>query len=252
MKDLTVNEDLNIVAMIPARIGSTRLKMKNLALIDGKPLIYYTIEAAKTSGIFNRVVLNSDNVIFAEIARRYDVEFYQRPVELGSSTTKSDTVVYDFMSKHPSDVLAWINPTSPLQTGDEVKEVIDYFVKEGLDTLITTKNEQVHCVYQEKPVNFRMEEIFAQTQDLEPVQPFVYSIMMWRSRTFKDAYEKRGHALFCGKVGYYSVSKKSTLIIKTEEDLLLADYIMRAEKQYKGQEIKYDKIAHDLEGVQEK
>ena len=247
-----VNEDLNIVAMIPARIGSTRLKMKNLALINGKPLIYYTIEAAKSSGVFNRVILNSDNEIFAEIARRYDVEFYQRPVELGSSTTKSDTVVYDFMSRHPSDVLAWVNPTSPLQTGHEVKEVINYFVKERLDTLITTKNEQVHCVYQGNPVNFRTEEIFAQTQDLEPVQPFVYSIMMWRSRTFVDAYQKSGHALFCGKVGYYPVSKKSALIVKTEEDLLLADYIMRAEKQFKGQEVEYDKIVHDFEGVQEK
>ncbi len=244
-----VNEDLNIIAMIPARIGSTRLKMKNLALIDGKPLIYYTIEAAKTSGVFNRVVLNSDNEIFAEIARRYDIEFYQRPVELGSSSTKSDTVVYDFMSKHPSDVLAWTNPTSPLQTGHEIKEVINYFVKERLDTLITTKNEQVHCIYQDNPINFRMEEIFAQTQDLEPVQPFVYSIMMWRSRTFIDVYEKHGHALFCGKVGYYPVSKKSALIVKTEEDLLLADFIVKSEKQSEGHKVEYDKIVHDLEGV---
>lgn len=244
-----MNEDLNIIAMIPARIGSTRLKMKNLALINGKPLIYYAIEAAKASGVFNKVILNSDNEIFAEIARRYDVEFYQRPVELGSSTAKSDTVVYDFMSKYPSDVLAWTNPTSPLQTSEEIKGVINYFVKEGLDTLITTKNEQVHCVYQDKPVNFRMEEIFAQTQDLKPVQPFVYSIMMWRNRTFMDAYEKRGHALFCGKVGYYPVCKKSSLIVKTEEDLLLADFIMRAEKQSEGQKIEYDKIVHDLEGV---
>jgi len=244
-----MNKNINIIAMIPARIGSTRLKMKNLVLINGKPLIYYAIEAAKTSGVFNKVVLNSDNEIFADIAKRYDVEFYQRPVELGSSTTKSDTVVYDFMSKHPSDVLAWTNPTSPLQTGYEVKEVVDYFVKEELDTLVTTKNEQVHCVYQDKPVNFRMEEIFAQTQDLEPVQPFVYSIMMWKNRTFMDAYEKHGHALFCGKVGYYPVSKEAALVVKTEEDLMLADYIMRAEKQRRGQGIEYDKLVHDLEGV---
>ena len=244
-----MNKDINIIAMIPARIGSTRLKMKNLALINGKPLIYYAVEAAKTSGVFNKIVLNSDNEIFADIAKRYDVEFYQRPRELGSSTTKSDTVVYDFMSKHPSDVLAWANPTSPLQTGYEVKEVIGYFVREGLDTLITTKNEQVHCVYQDKPVNFRMEEIFAQTQDLEPVQPFVYSIMMWKNRTFMDEYEKHGHALFCGKVGYYPVSKEAALVVKTEEDLMLADYIMRAEKQKRGQGIKYDKLVRDFERI---
>ena len=50
-----------IYAMIPARIGSTRLKMKNLALINGKPLIYYAIQAAKDSGVFDKIVLNSEN-----------------------------------------------------------------------------------------------------------------------------------------------------------------------------------------------
>jgi len=50
-----------IYAMIPARIGSTRLKMNNLALINGKPLIYYAIQAAKDSGVFDKIVLNSEN-----------------------------------------------------------------------------------------------------------------------------------------------------------------------------------------------
>ena len=48
-----------------------------------------------------------------------------------------------------------------------------------------------------------------------------------------DAYEKHGHVLLCGKVGYYPVSKKSALIVKTKEDLVLADYIMRAENENK-------------------
>jgi hypothetical protein len=62
-------------------------------------------------------------------------------------------------------------------------------------------------------------------------------------------YEKRGHALLCGKVGYYPVSKKSSLIVKTEEDLLLANYIMRAEKQDKRQGIEYDKLVNIYKGV---
>ncbi len=244
-----MNKDINIIAMIPARIGSTRLKMKNLALVNGKPLIHYAIEAAKTSGVFNKVVLNSDNEIFADIAKRYDVEFYQRPRELGSSTTKSDTVVYDFMSKHPSDVLVWTNPTSPLQTGDEVREVISYFIEENLDTLITVKNEQVHCVYQENPVNFAIEEMFAQTQDLKPVQPFVYSIMMWKNKTFIETFRRQGHALFCGKIGYYPVSKKAALVVKTKEDLMLADYMIRAEEESKRYIIHYDELTNKLETI---
>ena len=46
---------LKVYAMIPARLGSTRLKMKNLALIDGKPMISYAINAAVKSGVFDKV-----------------------------------------------------------------------------------------------------------------------------------------------------------------------------------------------------
>ena len=56
--------------MIPVRIGSIRLKMKNLAMINGKPMIYYVIHAAKKSGIFDKIVLNSDSELFAKIAEK--------------------------------------------------------------------------------------------------------------------------------------------------------------------------------------
>lgn len=246
MNGVSMKGKLNIIAMVPARIGSTRLKMKNLALINGKPLISYAIEAAKASGVFGRVVVNSDNEIFAGIAKRYGADFYLRPAELGSSTTKSDNVVYDFMAKHPSDIVAWVNPTSPLQTGDEIRDVINYFVKEDLDTLITVKNEQVHCIYEGRPVNFNTAEIFAQTQDLRPVQSFVYSIMMWRNKTFMDTFEKQGYALFCGKTGYYPVSKETAIIIKTKEDIMLADYVMRTKSSVGEYEVKYDDIIKEL------
>ena len=184
-----MNDKANIIAMIPARLGSTRLKIKNLALLNGRPLISYTINAAKESNIFTRIVVNSDDELFAEIAERYGVEFYLRPSELGSSTAKSDNVVYDFMLKHQAGVTAWVNPISPLQTGIEIRDVINHFLKKNLDTLITVKNEQVHCVYEGKPVNFVRDELFAQTQDLNPVQACVYSIMMWRNKTFLDTFE---------------------------------------------------------------
>ena len=238
--------NLNIIAMIPARIGSTRLKMKNLALINGKPLISYAIEAAKISGVFSKVVVNADNKIFADIARRYGVDFYLRPSEIGSSTTKTDNVVYDFILKHSSDVVAWVNPISPLQTGHEINEIINYFVRNELDTLITVKNEQVHCIYDRKPLNFRTEEPFAQTQDLKPVQSFVYSLMMWRNKTFIHTFEKQGHAILCGKVGYYPVSKESSIIIKTKEDIMLSDQVMRMKESKEEFEVKYDSIVERL------
>ena len=88
-----------IIAMIPARMGSTRLRMKNLALIDGRPMIYYAIRAAKTSGVFNRIVVNSESTVFRKLAERYGADFYQRPPEFAKSSTRSSDMVYDFRVK---------------------------------------------------------------------------------------------------------------------------------------------------------
>ena len=218
-----------IYAMIPARFGSIRLKMKNLALIDGKPIISYAIKAAKDSNVFNRVIVNSEHNIFQVISDRYGVDFYQRPEDLGSSKAKSDSVVADFMNSHPeADIVVWVNPISPFQNGTEVSEVVNYFLINKLDSLITVEEMQVHCNFMDKPMNYDKDEAFSQTQDLIKVHPFVYSIMMWRKKPFLTDFSNKGHALFCGKFKTYPVSKTSGIIIKTAEDLKLADLMMRS------------------------
>ncbi|EKD28950.1 MAG: hypothetical protein ACD_79C00145G0001 [uncultured bacterium] len=235
-----------IIAMIPARIGSQRLKQKNLALLNGKPLISYTIEAAIESKVFSQIILNSDHEVFGEIAMRHGIEFYHRPDDLGSSLAKVDDVVYDFLNSFKTDYLAWVNPTSPLQTGEEIKNAVNYFLENKFDSFVTVKEEQVHCIYKDKPINFSIEEIFGQTQDLFPVSRFVYSIVAWKAKTFMEMFEEKKYAFFCGKTGYYPVSKETAIIIKTKEDLMLAEYILKSRAKGNGYEVKYDKLANKI------
>ena len=232
---------MRITAMIPARVGSERLKLKNLALLNGRPLISYAIEAAKTSGVFSEIIVNSDGEIFQEIASRYQVGFNLEPSHLGSA--KSDDIVYDFLRQNPCDVIAWVNPISPLQTAHEVHDVVQYFLANDLDSLITVGNHQVHCVYENNPINFSTQELFAKTQDLIPVQSFVYSVMMWKSSTFTEEYEDKGYALLSGKIGYYPVSKESAIIIKTSEDLMIAENLLKARNNTDSYEVKYDSLS---------
>ena len=237
-----------IIAMIPARIGSTRLKMKNLALLNGKPLIFYSINAAKDSGVFDRVIVNSDSDIFNKIADRYEVEFYHRPKGLGSYDTNSDELVADFLKNNECDVLAWINPIAPLQNGALVRSIIQHFQYNELDSLITVKDQQVHSNYKNNPVNYNFDETFALTQDLEPIQPFVYSVMMWRSKSFMESYLKKGHAFFCGNVGFYEVDKISSIIIKDAKDLMLAQNILLTTEASQKEQIiiQYDVLVEEL------
>jgi CMP-N-acetylneuraminic acid synthetase len=233
-----------ITAMIPARIGSTRLPMKNLALIDGKPMISYVIQAAQKAGVFDKIVLNSDAALFQTIAQRYDVDFYHRPEHLGSSSTKSDDVVFDFISNNPCDIICWVNPTSPLQSGDEIRSIIRHFQKNDLDTLITVRDHQVHARFDNSPLNYTTGGQFAQTQELKPVQLFVYSVMMWRSELFVQEYKKKGYAFFIGNTGFFPVSRESAIIIKRKEDLLLAEQVIKNLKQ--GQrDLSYDIAAQN-------
>ena len=220
-----------IYAMIPARIGSTRFKMKNLAMLKGKPMIAYAIEAAISSKVFDKVIVNSDSEVFRPIADNYGTEFYLRPEHLGGSSVKSDDVVKDFIEKYPSDIVVWENPIAPLQTVEDIRNTIDFFLSNNLDSLFTVKKEQVQCVYENQPINFDEHDKFALTQDLKPVCPFVPFIMMWRTRTFINAIKERGYAFFCGKVGYFPVSRLSSVIVKYEEDFRFAEILLKSKNE---------------------
>jgi CMP-N-acetylneuraminic acid synthetase len=234
-----MNESKQVIAMIPARMGSERLPQKNLVLLNNEPLIGHAVRKAKESGAFDRIVVNADHKVFGEIAHRYGVEFYHRPAELASSTARSDDVVYDFMQKYPGDFVAWMNPISPLQPAREIANVVRYFIDENLDSLITVRDMQVHCNFRGKPLNYSPEEKFAKTQDLDPVQPFVYSIMMWRTQTFVKTYQKKGYALLFDKMGFYPVSWLSSIIVKYEEDIRLCEYILTGMETASGKQLEY-------------
>jgi len=230
-------------AMIPARSGSERLKLKNLAMLAGRPLVSYALEAAKQSGSFDEIYLNSDAAPLREIADQYDVGFYERHHSRATNETRTDEVVADFMSAFPrADVVAWINPVCPLQTGEEVRMALKHFQDNRLDSMISVEERQVHAEMNGLPINFDPQELFAKTQDLEPVSLFAYSTMIWRAETFLDHFETRGFGTFCGKFGTFPTSRAAATMVKTADDLAWADLLIRA-RAIQGQGVEYDPVA---------
>tara|TARA_B100000686_G_C16786186_1_gene975414 strand:+ start:2700 stop:3419 length:720 start_codon:yes stop_codon:yes gene_type:complete len=233
----------NITAIIPARIGSKRLKYKNLAILNGKPLIYYAIKAAKKSKIFNNIFINSDDIIFKKIAIKYNVGFYLRPKKLGSSKAKTDAVVYDFIKKHPdTKILVWVNPIAPLQTSEEIVSCYKFFIKKNIDSLITTTQHSLHGIMSNKPINFKFNKLFEKTQDLKKIELFLYSLFIWKCKTFLKSYKKNKIGVMCGKFSTYPINKSHAIIIKDINDLILANYIMRTKNYNKYYKLKYDKL----------
>ena len=79
---------MNILAVIPARSGSKSVKNKNIRLIDGKPMLAYSIEHALKSRLINRVILSTDSEKYAEIGRQFGAEVpFIRPAEFATDTS---------------------------------------------------------------------------------------------------------------------------------------------------------------------
>lgn len=116
------------LAIIPARSGSKGLKDKNIKILNGKPMMAYTIEAAKESGLFDEIMVSTDSEKYAEIALEYGASVpFLRGEELSNDTASSWDVVKDALNRYKEigkefDTVALLQPTSPLRTAEDIIE----------------------------------------------------------------------------------------------------------------------------------
>ena len=114
------------MAIILARSGSKGLKDKNIKLMDGKPLIAYSIEAAKESGLFDVVHVSTDSQKYADIAVEYGAdEPFLRSEEMSSDTADSWDAVLEVLRQYKEigkefDIVTLLQPTSTIRTGEDI------------------------------------------------------------------------------------------------------------------------------------
>lgn len=114
------------IAIIPARSGSKGLKDKNIKLLNGKPLIWYTIKAAVEAGCFEEVMVSTDSEHYAEIARECGASVpFLRSADKSSDTAGSWDVVKEVLSKYQTkgitfDTVCLLQPTSPLRKAEHI------------------------------------------------------------------------------------------------------------------------------------
>lgn len=231
-----------LYCMIPARIGSTRLKYKNLALIKDKAVIEYTILNAKKSKLFDKIYINSDSEIFSYFAKKHKVNFFHRSKKYGSSNAKSDDVIFNFIDKNNINdgILIWLNPIAPLLNSEIIKEVIFKFFDLNLSSAITSNSRQVHASFGERNVNFKKNTKFSKTQDLNPISTLNYAIMMWDIKKFIQNYKKNGYCFFINRYKNIDIPENNSFIIKNIYDLRIVENFMHFQKNKKTT-VKYHK-----------
>lgn len=140
---------MKILAVIPARAGSKGIPNKNIRIINGKPLIYYSINNALNSKYITDVVVTTDSEAVKLIAKQLGVKYKDRNADLCGDSITLDSVIYDAIPKEDWDYIITMQPTSPTLKVETLDKAIEYAISNELDTVISAINAP-HLSWSEK------------------------------------------------------------------------------------------------------
>jgi N-acylneuraminate cytidylyltransferase len=140
-----------VVAFIPARSGSQRVRHKNIRPLAGHPLIAYTIAAARGSGIFAAVIVSTDSERYADVARHYgaEVPFLRAPEFAGATSPDIEWVLHTLETLGAAgrafDAFSILRPTSPFRKPDTIRRAWRVFLEaEDADSLRAVEKVEQH------------------------------------------------------------------------------------------------------------
>jgi N-acylneuraminate cytidylyltransferase len=226
-------DEQHIVAVIPARGGSTSVPNKNLRSLGGKPLVAWSIEVARATDRIDRVVVSTDDEQIATASRRHGAEVAARPADLATD----DALVVDALRYHLEEwrssdadpaVVVLLEPTCPLRTVEDVRACLRRLAAGDVDSVGT---------FTEAALNphraWRVNE--------GTPKPFVDEAVPWRPRQqLPDAYQLNGgvYAFFAdrlpadsvaplfGRTGAVYMPEERSVDIDSAVDLRLANVLV--------------------------
>ncbi len=227
---------MNIVAMIPARLGSQRLAKKNLRELDGVPLISRAARRCVRAGVFDKIWINSESELFAPIAEAEGVLFHQRPAALGDNKSTSEDYIAEFLRKRQCDFLVQVHSIAPLLTVSQIRAFVERLRKDDCDVLLSCVPEQIECAYEDRPVNFSFERK-TNSQELKPLQRIPWSVSAWRRTKYLEAADAGACATYAGRVAFFPIDRIAGHVIKTEEDLQIAEALLKIRQRENPQDV---------------
>lgn len=144
---------MKVIAVIPARGSSKGIPRKNIKEFLGKPLLAWTVEAARESGLFERLILSTEDEEIARIGREFGAEVpFRRPQKLAEDTTPTAPVVrhaIEWLRHHEGwtpDFVMVLEPTSPGRRAFHIREAATLLQKSGADSVASVSEVPHHYV----------------------------------------------------------------------------------------------------------
>jgi len=222
------------LVVIPARGGSRGIPRKNLVLLEGKPLIAWTIQAAKAARHVTRVIVSTDDPEIAEVSRQFGAETpFLRPAEISGGEVFSVAVPVHALKwlrenegYEPARVLMLL-PTSPLRQAEDIDGAIELFAASGAPSVVSVEPMDKQLPHLRRLVDGRLEPLIpfdqlnVQRQGLEPLYVLNGSIYVTTPATLLE----HGTFHLRGAAGYPMLPARS-IDINSPEDLLLAAFYL--------------------------
>ena len=128
---------ISFLGIIPARGGSKGIPRKNIKIIAGKPLIAWTIEAAKQSKLLDRFVVSTEDAEIAAVSKKYGAEVIERPTKLASDKATTLSVLHQVLSKIETSNIVLLQSTSAVRDAGLIDKCIKRFQETKVDNLAT-------------------------------------------------------------------------------------------------------------------
>ena len=221
------------VAIIPARGGSKRLPRKNILPFLGRPIIQYTIEAAGRCGLFESVIVSTEDAEIQETVQELECEIHRRPLDLASDTARVVDVLREVLAEQRNqgrefDFLCCLYPTAPLRSAADIRAAYERMASRGADYCLAIKD------YEDSPffafdlkadgrIERRWPELAA-LQHWEKPRVAVDNGSMYWARV--SAFLASGELVGPKAVGY-PMPRWRSVDIEEREDLEIAEFFAR-------------------------
>ena len=223
---------MNIISIIPARGGSKGIPRKNIKLLNGKPLISYSIDASNSCSLIDDTYVSTEDAEISEISKGNNAEVIERPDELASDDSSSIDVilhVLDYLENRYElpDLFVLLQPTSPLRTSEDIEASINLFLESDCDSLVSV------CELDHRSLlNFSLEDGFLVQNNNEALFnsrrqdiPTHYSLNGAIYITTPE-FIRKNKSFYSDKTIPHVMSKEKSIDIDTSFDFKLAEFLL--------------------------
>lgn len=216
-----------VLAFIPARGGSKRIKNKNIRKLLGKPLFQYSVDIAKKSKYIDDILVSSDSIDILDIAHKLGcIKNNVRPEEFSSDTARViDAICYEIgANKLDYDSLVLLQPTSPIRTIELLDGAIEEYFKTET-SLITVKNTRDNPVFIRKVVNNKLQKIIDNSSDIRS-QDFEKFYTIIGNIYINNFHDLNKNTVLNENKYPFQIADMYSVDIDTEDDWKLAEQIL--------------------------